>query len=222
MKPLFSTEDFNNASSRDFLPLQCERCNQIFYSHKKEIQKVYKNSLKNKLKYCSKKCSLNYENTKQKVICKQCGKEFFKYKIKVKTSSNHFCSSSCSASYNNTHKNHGNRRSKLEIWIESQLTTLYPNLKIDYNKTSAINSELDVFIPSLKLAFELNGIFHYEPIYGKEKLSKIQNNDNKKFQACLEKHIELVIIDSSQETYFKPERVKKYLNVIVNTINKKL
>ena len=37
----------------------------------------------------------------------------------------------------------------------------------------AINSELDVYVPSLNLAFELNGIFHYEPIYGEKKLNQI-------------------------------------------------
>jgi len=49
---------------------------------------------------------------------------------------------------------------------------LYPDLVIHFNKKDAINSELDIYIPSLKLAFELNGIFHYEPIFGKENFLK--------------------------------------------------
>ena len=79
----------------------------------------------------------------------------------------------------------------------------YPNLEIHYNRKDAINSELDIYIPELELAFELNGIFHYEPIYGAEKLQQIQNNDDRKFQACLEKGISLCIIDTSSLKYFK-------------------
>ena len=81
---------------------------------------------------------------------------------------------------------------------------------------------MDIYIPSLNLAFELNGIFHYEPIYGKDKLDQITNNDNRKFQACLERKIELVIIDSSSLNYFKPGKAKKYLDIIINIINLKI
>lgn len=58
---------------------------------------------------------------------------------------------------------------------------------------------MDIYIPVLSLAFELNGIFHYEPIYGEGKLLSIQNNDDRKFQACLEHDIELCIINSSEQ-----------------------
>jgi hypothetical protein len=74
---------------------------------------------------------------------------------------------------------------------------------------------------SLNIAFELNGIFHYEPIYGNDKLNKIQNNDMRKFQACLEHNIELCIIDTSQQKYFKESTSQKYLNIIVNILNEK-
>ena len=79
--------------------------------------------------------------------------------------------------------------------------------------------ELDVLIPSLNLAFELNGIFHYEPIYGSDKLSSIKNNDERKFQACLEKGIELVIIDTSSQVYFKEKTSQKYFDIIENIID---
>ena len=92
-------------------------------------------------------------------------------------------------------------------------------LEFHFNRKDAINGELDIFIPSLKLAFELNGIFHYEPIYGPEKLGKIQNNDLRKSQACLERGIELCLIDVSSMTYFKPIKGRKFLNIIQNIIN---
>ena len=102
------------------------------------------------------------------------------------------------------------------------LPTKYPDLEFYFNRKDAINSELDIYIPKLKLAFELNGIFHYEPIYGADKLNQTQNNDRRKFQACLEQGIELCIIDTSSLSYFKPDKVQKYLDIIVNIINSKL
>lgn len=122
------------------------------------------------------------------------------------------------ATYNNTHKTHGTRRSKLEPWLEGQLKKLYPDLNMIFNGKDTINSELDIYIPSLKLAFELNGIFHYEPIYGKDKLQSIKNNDTRKFQACIEKGISLCIVDSSQQKRFSPKSSQKYLDIIVNII----
>ena len=102
------------------------------------------------------------------------------------------------------------------------MKTILPTLEIKYNHKEAINAELDIYIPSLRVAFELNGIFHYEPIYGHDKLAAIQNNDSRKFQACLEKNIELVIIDTSHENYFKEKASRKYLDIILKIINIKL
>ena len=108
----------------------------------------------------------------------------------------------------------GTRRSKLEVWLEAQLRDLYPNLTLLPNDKTAINSELDLYFPDLRLAFELNGIFHYEPIYGPEKLASIQNNDHRKFAACIERGISLCILDSSKMTYFKESKAKVFLDII--------
>lgn len=88
-------------------------------------------------------------------------------------------------------------------------------------RKDTINGELDIYIPSLKLAFELNGIFHYEPIYNQLQLEKTQNNDQRKFQACLEKGIELCIIDVSKQKYFKESTSQQYLKIITDIINQK-
>jgi hypothetical protein len=156
--------------------------------------------------------------------CAQCGLIICKKPKDVKKAKEDrlFCSKSCSTTYNNTHKQHGTRRSKLEDYIDNKLIDMFPDIPFVFNDKITINSELDIYIPSLKLAFELNGIFHYEPIFGNEKLSSIKNNDERKMQACIENGIELCIIDSSDLKYFKPAKADKYLNIITSIIRQKL
>lgn len=215
MRPLYTKEEYENSKFKDKLPCQCYQCDKTFFTTKHQIFRALNSKSNVKVKFCSQRCSNINKNKKINVECLQCNKNFVKKNVEIqRTKNKNFCSRSCSATYNNKNKTYGMRRSKLEIYLEEQLTILYPQLHIDYNKKEAINSELDIYIPSLGLAFELNGIFHYEPIYGDEKLSKIQNNDHRKFQACIEKNISLCIIDVSKETYFKKEKGKKYLNII--------
>ncbi len=224
MNPLYTQEEFDNAKGGSKLSLKCYYCHNTFFKEKKFILQVINNIKKNNCQYCNRDCHDKAQITKQKVICKQCNKEFIKKQkeIKKSKSGNHFCSQSCAGTYNTTHKTHGTRRSKLENWLEEQLTLLYPNLQINFNKKDAIESELDIYIPSLKLAFELNGIFHYEPIYGQDKLNQIKNNDHRKFAACIEKKISFCIIDTSNQKYFKISTSQKYLDIIVDILKRHL
>lgn len=220
MIKLFTEEEFNNSIVSDKLPCRCYECNAIFYKTKRAISDALLNRRGHNGKYCSDKCIGKSKITSLTVSCKNCNKEFTKKLNQIKKFPNHFCSSSCAATYNQLHKTKGTRVSKLEVWLQDQLSIQYPDLEIHYNRKDVINSELDIYIPSLKLAFELNGIFHYEPIYGEEKLKQIQNNDNRKFQACLEKKIEFVIIDTSSQKYFKEKTAIKFLDIILLLINK--
>lgn len=223
MKKLFTEEEYNNAKSTDLLLVECYICGQSFKKQKNAIVRVVEFKKSNCIgRFCSRKCQGIADRKRQLVNCTQCGKQFEKKSSEIKKSPNNFCGHKCSATYQSAHKTTGSRRSKLEIWIEQQLINDYPNLTIKYNDRTQIGSELDVYVEDFKLAFELNGIFHYEPIYGEDKLEKIQNNDNRKFAACLEKGIELCIIDSSSSKNFKPERDVKYLNIIKNIIERKI
>ena len=221
MKPAYTEHEYNMSKSKDKLPCICYTCNKLFFKTKLEITFELKHN-EGYVKYCSRRCKDKSQELKQKVICLQCDKEFYKTLSQINKFSNHFCSQSCSATYNNKNKKHGTRRSKLEIWLEEQLTQLYPNLQMEFNQKDAIGSELDIYIPSLNLAFELNGIFHYEPIYGVNKLNQIQNNDKSKSKACHDTKIDLCIIDTSGQTYVKPSTSQKYLNIIINIINERI
>jgi len=199
------------------IDVTCLNCRTLFQKRPYEVKRT------NGKNFCCRKCFNLYQgknrinNIKE---CATCGKKFYKSPSDQKKTKNNFCSRSCAATYNNTHKLSGTRVSKLEVFLQEQLNKNY-DFGFHFNRKDTINSELDIYIPELKLAFELNGIFHYEPIYGPEKLNQIQNNDNRKFQACLEKGIELCIIDTSWIKYNKIENFKKVLSIVQQVISKK-
>lgn len=217
------TKNWEKLKSNDLVLLRCQKCAADFSLTKKrvkdKISKIGVQPLGGS--FCSFKCYNLYRTTFHPIFnCLNCGYQFSKKPSWVKKSKNHFCGNSCAAIYHNSHKTTGTRRSKLEVWLENKLTELYPDLEIHFNRKSAINSELDIYIPSLKLAFELNGIFHYEPVFGPEKLSKTQNNDQRKFQACAENGVSLCVIDTSGQRRFTELSSLKFLNIIIEIIKR--
>jgi len=223
MRPLFTEAEFRAADRKSNLPLQCLQCKSTFYLSKLRIRQVLNPNQRKHRRgdFCSLSCAATAQGPKVVVRCLQCQKDFEKHLNQTKRSPNHFCSHSCSARHQNTHKTKGTRVSKLEKWLHAQLPDLYPGVEFHFNRKDAINSELDIYIPSLRLAFELNGIFHYEPIYGPEKLAGVQNNDQRKFQACLERGIELCIIDVSRMVNFKERRALEFLEVIREVLRRR-
>ena len=56
-------------------------------------------------------------------------------------------------------------------------------------------------------------IVHYEPIYGEEKLTKVQNRDKQKMINCYEKGIELIVIPLGRKGLSKSERENIYQEI---------
>lgn len=217
----YSEEEFKKCKSVGKLPLLCLRCGRTFLKRKSLIVQLMQGKAyysPNQGSYCSISCHNGL--AKNEVDCLNCSAKFLKYPKDIKRSKGkNFCSSSCSASFNNRHKTTGTRRSKLEVWIEEQLRGLYPDMEILFNRKDSIGSELDVYFPSLKVAFELNGIFHYEPVFGESKLNQIEGNDHRKFQACGEAGISLCVIDTSQQKKFTEKSSEKYLSIIKTIVD---
>ncbi len=223
---MIDVNSLDDYSCRAPIPCKCERCGKPFTVPKNTVLRALKATLDRdrkalyKGRYCSKVCRLTRPSTAQEHECQQCHVKVMR--IPSQVGGKVFCSQSCSATYHNTHKTHGTRRSKLEVWLEQELAKRYPALDIHYARKDAINGELDIYVSSIRLAFELNGIFHYEPIYGANKLAQIKNNDQRKYQACIERGIELCTIDTSSFKYFKADRAKPYLDIITKLIDLKL
>lgn len=135
--------------------------------------------------------------------CKKCKTDFERI-LKAAPKGNTFCSRSCAGSYNRRKRKRTKRpvnRSKLEFFLEKKLSKLYPGLCV-FNDRKAIRSELDIYIPSLKLAIEINGPTHYRAIYGQATLKKTQRRDKAKATKCKNAGISLHIIDVSSDGDF--------------------
>lgn len=219
----YTKDEYNVAKSSDKLNIECIVCGKVFKKEKRVINRVLDGRKDNNGLFCSKKCISTTTCKKVWVKCGNCNLDIFVSERTINKSKSNlcFCSRSCSVTYNNKHKNYGSRRSKLELWVENKLKELY-NFEIIFNGKKDIGMELDIYIPSLKLAFELNGIIHYKPIYGIYKLNKIKNNDEIRAKICAENNIELFNINTSDSKKFNANKDIIYLDTITNIINKKI
>lgn len=224
MKPKFDIKKFEELENINII-FECEICGKEFNSTKKYLKRalgITKSSKPPSLKYCSKECNSKGQMTGQYIKCDLCGLSVYRAirEIKKNKSGIFYCSYKCKGIYWNTNKNYGFNRSKLEIWIESKIKEKY-NFEIKFNDRYLLsNYELDIYIPTLKIAFELNGIFHYEPIFGEEKLKVIEKKDIEKINLCHIKGIKLITIDTTDSKRFNEIKDSKYLNYIIKQIDK--
>lgn len=121
--------------------------------------------------------------------CGGCGKDVQRRKSELLKSKHGipYCTKSCRMKHYNENilKPSSCHRSKAEDILLELIRHDFPTLDIKPNNRDVVPGglEIDIYLPTLKLAIELNGPVHYLPIYGEERLESVKNKDARK---CLE------------------------------------
>lgn len=85
--------------------------------------------------------------------------------------------------------------SKLELYLLDKL--LQDGYRVDFHKEQTLSNtklQIDLFLPKLNVAIEVDGLSHFEPVWGSETLKRNQKYDNKKTGLILGRGLVLVRI----------------------------
>lgn len=162
----------------------------------KEI--IVKNCNLKKYNFCNKKCFDEWQSrNKIKLICKICGKEFYRSPSWLKEKKGYYCSIECrnkdeewkkkSVYKGNAIQCHKKGLNKLEL----KGNTILNKLNIEYKTQYLINGKIcvDVFIPKYNLIIQWDGNYWH----GK----------NKKYEELEPRIQKRVSLDKSQDKYLK-------------------
>lgn len=205
---------FHAFIKRKMVVVNCDFCKKDFELMIGKYNQSKKLGLKHF--YCNREC---HANSLKKIInfpCHVCGVITEKRPWEINENNKYFCSKKCFYSQLRA------PRSQLEIYLENKVKEYFPYLTmLCSDRTECRNLELDFYFPDLKLAIELNGIFHYEPKFGEERLKIIQHNDKGKKYICYQKGIELHVIKSIENYAQKGIRErdwKIFKNILMSKI----
>ena len=164
------------------------------------------------LRFCSLKCHhlKRVQDTHVEVVCAWCGKAVLKQISWIKENRYNFCSQSCSAKFQNTHKTLGaSRKSKAETYLAELIRADFKGIEVEENSRKVLPSglELDLYLPALNLAIEINGPLHFFPIFGLNKLRSIQAKDARKQVEADAVGCRLLVLNTSNYKYW-PETMK--------------
>lgn len=182
--------------SRDPVPFLCPQCNTLFHRPKNVVQRRFGQKDNAQKLFCSKQCQNNSQHKKFEVNCSHCGNTIFRTPADYKDtkSGRFFCNRACAASFNMKLRKKS-RRSKCEVLLFKLLRKQFPFLRmIPNDKTMLDGYEVDIAIPEIKLGIEWNGIVHFKPIYGQERLNKIQKRDADKQRKAVELGVQLMVM----------------------------
>ena len=131
---------------------------------------------------------------------------------------NLFCSHSCSATFNNRLRKSA-RRSKIEIEFFDRLQSAFPSIEMLPNDRTMLDGmEVDIAIPSLQMAIEWNGLVHFSPIWGEEKLVDVQNRDRRRIELASRKDINLIVICDDRSNKQVLSKALKDVSAIIDSI----
>lgn len=116
-------------------------------------------------------------------------------------------------------RNSSKTGSKLEKYLLQEL--LSNGYKVDFHKEQILSNtklQIDLFLPELNVAIEVDGPSHFLPVWGEETLQRNIKYDNKKSGLILGKG--LVLIRIKQMSDFSPSRAKIIMDDLLQTIEK--
>lgn len=201
IKTDISKKEFDELTLRENIKMYCRVCDCPFMQSKNIVIKSFKNGFTSG--FCSRNCSNKFKKNQVSQLCEECQIPIMVRKWQYDNYNHFFCSYHCSAKFRAKNKKTGDNRSKIEEFIELKIKEKFPDLILLTNDRQLLNGlELDFYFPSLKIGIELNGITHYEPIYGIDRLTRSKDSDKRKMILCNEIGIELAVINISQFKYF--------------------
>jgi hypothetical protein len=215
MRLLVPVDSVASYKPKELLPLKCEHCCKIFYKRKSDVSMSLKGHPDFALRFCSLKCHhlQRVKDTHIEMSCAQCGKPVMKQISWIKKNKYNFCSRSCSATFQNKHKTLGkSKKSKAETYLADLIRADFSELILEENVRSILPSglELDIYIPALRLAIELNGPLHYFPIHGETKLKAIRDRDILKQVETQANGFSLIVVNTSRIKYW--QETKSFLD----------
>ena len=162
--------------------------------------------------FCSKECADSFQTTKKWITCSWCGKPFQQHLCIISRCKHNSpcCSRDCAAKL--VYK---------ESFIEKEFEDLIKPLGLKYERncrTIVSPMELDFWLPGIKYAVEINGICHYEPIYGEYVLEAQKARDRLKRRKCKQQGIKLRVVKPGNCS--KGQHIKRFKRV-VNEIRKR-
>lgn len=88
------------------------------------------------------------------------------------------------------------------------LVKAFPALDIRLNDRALLPDglEIDIHIPALRLAIELNGPMHFKPMWGADKLAAIQRNDQRKSELIAGLGYRVLVIQCDTAKVAKSQR----------------
>jgi very-short-patch-repair endonuclease len=107
--------------------------------------------------------------------------------------------------------------SKLEHFIFNAL--IAAGYKVNFHQEQILSNtklQLDIFLPTLNIAIEVDGPSHFSPVWGADALARNKKYDEKKTGLILGKGLVLIRIKQTKD--FSPTRAKNIVDILIDNI----